>query len=139
MTCLAPAERCLPAAFAVGKSTGRFDHHVDVQRFPRQFFWIFDREYFDGVSINENLVLLGLNSRRQRAVHRVVFEQVGERLGVREIVDSDDLQVFVTHRGAQHVAPDASESIDSYSNGHSVILYINEWVQCNQVLRWNSE
>ena len=49
-------------AFPVCKPTGRFNDDIDFQRFPRQFFRIFDREDFDGLSIDENLVILGLDA-----------------------------------------------------------------------------
>ena len=47
------------------------------------------------------------------AVHRVPFEQMGERMRVGEIVDREDLLDLFLRHGAKDVAPDAPETVDS--------------------------
>ncbi len=81
----------LTRGFTVGEPAGRFDHHVDVQRFPGQFFGVFDGQHFDRVAVDEDLIIFGVDRSRQRAMDRIVLEKIGERFGVREIVDRDDL------------------------------------------------
>ena len=38
---------------------------------------------------------------------------MGQSFRVRQIVDRDEFQIFVVERRPQHIAPDASESIDA--------------------------
>ena len=56
---------------------------------------------------------------REAAEDGVVLEQVGEGLVVREVVDGHDLDVGSRrHDGAEEVATDAAEAVDSYANSH---------------------
>jgi hypothetical protein len=43
---------------------------------------------------------------------------MGQRLGIREVVDRDEVQVWVFQRSAQYVAADSSESIDANFDCH---------------------
>ena len=65
-----------------------------------------------------SMVMLVLGVRRPRSescVHRVVLQQIRERRRVGEIVDGHEFDFEIAlERGAQHVAPDAPETIDSY-------------------------
>jgi hypothetical protein len=53
-------------------------------------------------------------------VHRVVLEEVRERLGIREVVDGNDFDIrnLLLLRRAEDLPPDAPEAVDSYTNGH---------------------
>jgi hypothetical protein len=51
---------------------------------------------------------------RQIAEDRIVFQQMRERLGIRDVVDGNDFDRGIAKRGAQDVATDASEAIDSH-------------------------
>ena len=56
---------------------------------------------------------------RQLAHHRVVLEQVGKGLGVRQVVDGDDLDVLVERIDrSPEVAADPAESIHSDAHSH---------------------
>ena len=53
---------------------------------------------------------------------RVVLEQVTQGLGVREVVDADELDVgAVALRGADDEAADATEAVDAYAHSHVVL------------------
>jgi len=52
------------------------------------------------------------------AEHRVVLEQMRERMRTREIVDGDEIDILVAERGPHDVPPDAPESIDPDPYSH---------------------
>src|SRR5438477_105233 len=55
----------------------------------------------------------------QLVVHRVVLEQMGQGLRVREVVDADHLDITTgLERGAEEHASDAAEAVDADSNTH---------------------
>src|SRR5690606_13360378 len=56
----------------------------------------------------------------ERPVDRVVAQHVGQVVGLEQVVDRDDLDVLaeVLHRRAQHVAPDAAETVDADPDCH---------------------
>jgi hypothetical protein len=68
--------------------------------------------------VDEDRAVLGTDLGRQVAVDGVVLEQVGQRLGVGQIVDGDDLDVLRFQRGAEEHATDAPEAVDTNSNAH---------------------
>ena len=56
--------------------------------------------------------------------HRVVLEEVGERLGIGQVVDGDPVDVGARRlRGADDVAADTAEAVDAdaYGHGESVL------------------
>jgi hypothetical protein len=52
-------------------------------------------------------------------VHRVVLEQVRERLGVGQVIDSHDLHVARLKGGPEEHAADPSEPVDSDPHTHA--------------------
>ena len=58
-------------------------------------------------------------------MYAVEAEEVGVGLDRAEIVDRHDLDVLAAglHDRAQHVAPDAPETVDSNPNCHDTLLY----------------
>src|SRR5205814_1063965 len=63
-----------------------------------------------------------LDRPRVVAEDRVVLEQVPERLGIGEVVDGDPLDVGpLLLRGAEHVAADATETVDPDPYGHAFV------------------
>ena len=55
---------------------------------------------------------------RERAVHGVVAEEVGERAGVGDVVHRDELERRLVQAGAEDVAPDAAEAVDADPECH---------------------
>src|SRR5208282_1405058 len=43
---------------------------------------------------------------------------MGQGLRVSDVVDGDDLEIVGAERGAEDIAPDASEAVDAYLNRH---------------------
>src|SRR5262249_58227784 len=103
---------------AVGEQPGRLEHHLDAEILPRQLCGILDREDLEFVAVDRNRVLLRFHRRVQIAEHRIVFEQMRECLRAGEIVDRDEVDLPVAERSAHDVAPDATESVDSYPDRH---------------------
>ena len=75
-------------------------------------------EYLDDLVSDRDAVLAGGDLVRQIAQDGVVFQQVGQSLGIGQIVDRHEFDIAVIERSSEHVAPDASESVDAYLDCH---------------------
>ena len=64
------------------------------------------------------LIILGFDASLQRAVNGIVLQQVGESLGIGEIVDRDELHFGIAERRAQDVTSDSAKPVDSNSYSH---------------------
>src|SRR5258708_2294793 len=108
--------------FASGEQAGRFDYDVDLEFLPREFGRVALGDNAEGVAVEHDLIALGLDLMLERAVYRVMLEQMGQRRGVGDVVDRDDLDLFfVQHRPKGHPA-DSPETVDSDPDRHSAIL-----------------
>jgi hypothetical protein len=96
---------------------GRLDHELGAELSPGQLGRIAFRADRDLHPIHHDRVLRGGHLARVAAVDRVVFQEVGQRLGVGEVVDADDLEVLAARR-AEHQAPDPPETIDPDPRRH---------------------
>ena len=122
MTFLAPASRCLAAsARAVKKPVDSIT--TSTPRSPQgSAAGSRSESTFSGVPPTEIVSPLELDLGREAAEDRVVLEQVGERARVGEVVDGDELDVRSRRvRGAEDVAPDASETVDADLHSHEVM------------------
>src|SRR5664279_2391687 len=102
----------------VGKTTGGLDYNLGSDGFPGQGGWIFFFENLDDLAVDGNAIGTGRDRILQVSQNRVVLQQVGEGLGVGEIVDGDEVKILVRECGAQYVASYASKSINANFNGH---------------------
>ncbi len=118
ITFLAPASMCFDAAGPVGEETGRLEHDVDAQILPGQLGRVAQRQHFELVAVHGDAVGFGLDLRVQVAQHRVVLQQVGERVRAGQIVDCDEIDVLIAERGAHDVAADASEPVNANPDRH---------------------
>ena len=59
---LGSGREVLPRAFAVGKAPGRFDDDVDLQILPGKLFRILHRKHLDGLAVDDDLVVFGLDA-----------------------------------------------------------------------------
>ena len=110
----ASSNMCLSLA-AFSEQTCAFKHHIDVQCRPRQFGRIANRGHADAVAIDGQAFLIVFDIGVERAVNRVVLEQMGIDRTVTQIVDGDDLQVLTVALGiqcAQDVTADTAKTID---------------------------
>ncbi len=90
------------------------DDHVDSQLGPGKFGGVRLDEHFYLVVPNLHLPVAYFDLLIEAAHHRVVLEQVGEDVVVREVVDGHDFDARVRPRGddPENGPPDATESID---------------------------
>jgi len=90
-----------------------FDDDVNAERRPRKFAGVAFCEHRDLLAVYRDKSIARGDLDGKSPVHRVIFEQVSQRLGVRQIIDSDDVQlVGACQRCAKETAADTTESID---------------------------
>src|SRR5205085_1977760 len=100
---------------------GRLDDDVDAEVAPRELARVGLGEDLELVAVDDDPAARVLDGARVRAEDRVVLEQVGERLRVREVVDGDEVDVRTGRlRCPEEVPADAPEAVDPYAYGHAV-------------------
>src|ERR1019366_930717 len=112
------AAQMFPGFVGVGEPAGGLDDDLSSDGVPGQGGGIFFFEDSDGLAVDRNTVGPGGDFVRQVAEDRVIFEQVGQSLGIGEIVNGDEVEVLVGERGAENIASDASKSIYANFYGH---------------------
>src|SRR5580658_3129996 len=112
------AAQMFPGIGGVGKPPRRFDDDLSSDRVPGQGSGIFLFKNLDGLAVDRNTVGAGGDLVRKVAEDRIVLEQVGQSLGIGEIVHRDEVEVLVGQCGAQDVASNTSESINANFYGH---------------------
>jgi hypothetical protein len=105
---------------AVGEFARALEHHVHAQVAPRQRGGVFGGEHLELVAVHDDAVGLALNRGGEVAEDRVVLQQMGQRRGIREVVDRHKIDAALGERCAHDVAPDAPEPIDANSHGHAL-------------------
>ncbi len=108
----------LGGAVAVGELARALEDHVDAQVLPGQGAGILAGEHLELVAVDRDAVGAAGDRGAQVAEHRVVLQQVRQRLGVGEVVDTHEIDVAVGQGRAHDVAPDSTEPVDAYSDGH---------------------
>ena len=71
---------------AAGEETGRFQHNINVQFFPRKVCRIAILHDPDLVTAHDDILVVVTDLAVEFAVHRIPFEQMCQRMCVREIV-----------------------------------------------------
>src|SRR5208337_3865436 len=97
----------------VGKVAGRLDDHLCAYIGPGQLGGVALGPHLDLLAVDRDKVLARLDLIGQIAQDRVVLEQVSQRRRAGQIVDGDKLDIFVAKRGAQNVAANAAEAVNS--------------------------
>ena len=115
----------LARSAARGEHAGAFQHHVDVEIFPRQRGGILDRPDGDLLAIDDQVLLVVLDRAVVAAMGAVVLQQAGQGFGVGDIVDADDLEFSgLGHQTPEHQTADAAETINTNSNCHCYFSFI---------------
>ena len=106
----------------VPEDAGGLHHDVDAHLAPRQRGRILGRADADLPAVDEDRLALGLHLGVQRAVDGIVLQQVGQRLGVGQIIDRHHLEVRGLERRAKENPADASEPVhpDTHCHGRSL-------------------
>jgi hypothetical protein len=106
----------------VAEDTGRLHHDPHAHLAPWQGRRILLGADAHLASVDENRFALVGDLGVENAVDRVVLEEVGQRLGVREVVDRHHLDLRrLECRSEEHPA-DTSESVDPDPHAHGALL-----------------
>jgi hypothetical protein len=98
---------------ALGEQPGRLDHDLDPELRPRQIPRVALGEDLQLGAVDRDRAVACLDLAREAPEDRVVLEQVGQRLGVGEVVDRDELEFGARLvGGAKQVASDPAEAVD---------------------------
>src|ERR1035441_9187441 len=83
-------------------------------------------ENFEAFPIDGDRIFREGDVIREIAQDRIVFQQMRERLRIRDVVDRDNLDRGIAEHGAKDIFSDASKSVDAYFHGHASSGRISE-------------
>src|SRR5690606_20873642 len=107
----------------VGEEAGRLDHDVGTELAPRKVRRVTLGKRADALAVDRDRLVVVGDLTLERAEHRVVLQQVRERLVVGQVVHRDDLDVRTQLQDRTKVVPaDAAEAVDSDADGHNALL-----------------
>ena len=115
----------LAGGLARPEQPGTLEHDIHAQFAPRQLGRVAFREDLDAITINDDVIAIDLDGARERAMRRVVTRQVGVRVRIAQIIQSDNVEVSRTTRFvncAHNVAPDTAVAIDADLYCHLYLL-----------------
>jgi hypothetical protein len=107
---------------ALGEDAAALEDQVDAEALPGQLRRVALREHLDALAADDQRVALGLHVVLQDPVDGVVLQEVRERLGVRDVVHGDELELRLAETGAEDVPTDTAEAVDAYADGHELRL-----------------
>ena len=112
----------------VEEEAGRFDDDVGADFVPFKGRRVLHGGEADFVAVDDEVGAFDFHISFELPVNGVVGEHVSEILGVEEVVDADDLDVFaeIFDGRAEDHASDASEAIDANFN-HDVFCFVFEF------------
>ena len=97
----------------IGKEAGRLDDYLCAHGCPIQLGGVALAEDLDLLAVDCDEIVAGGDFVLQVAQDRVVFEQVSQRRRAGQVVDGDKIDVFVAKRGAQNIASNAAEAVNT--------------------------
>ena len=103
----------------IREQAGRLDHDLGADLLPRELRGISLREHTQLVAVDGDPVLRDRHLAVEATQDRVVLQQMREGLRVRDVVDADEVDVRARlPGGAQEVAADPSETVDTDLHAH---------------------
>ena len=94
------------------------DDHVHAEVGPGQRAGITLRQHVERAPADLQPVAFHGDRFGKVAEDRIVLQQVGQRVGARDVVDRRELDIAVAERRPQHVAADAAKPVDPDSDAH---------------------
>ena len=122
ITFFAPAVRCT-AAFLPSVKMPVDSTTIPTPRSPHgSWLGIPLGKGLDLSPVDHETAFPGLDAAGEAAVVRVVLEQIGQRLVVGQVIDGDDFEIVrvALPDGAEDLATDAAETVDSNSDLHFI-------------------
>ena len=108
----------LARVVGICEQPGGLDNDGCAERRPVDLRRIFLFEHLHRLSVDDDVVLAMADVRFQSAQHGIMFKKVGECLGIRDVVHSNNVDIVVAHRGAVKIASNASKAVDAYFDCH---------------------
>lgn len=106
---------------AVGEEAGGLHDDLDAQVTPGQVGGVALSEHLDVLAVDGDAILVVGDLAVETTEDRVVLEQVGQGLVVRQVIDGDNLDVgALLEGGAEEVAADPAEAVNTNAGGHFV-------------------
>ena len=114
----------LRRAFLVRKAARAFEHELYAEILPGELLGFLDRRDLDRFAVHDQRIALRLDRAGKAFVDGVVLQQMGQRFGIGDVVDADELDLGLLRHGgrAQYVAADSSEPVDPYPHCHDCSL-----------------
>ena len=100
---------------AITKDAGTLHHDVDIKFTPWELLRIPLRAGRDQLAVDLQTPLDSLNLTGEPTMHRIVGEQVGKDVVVRQVIDVNKLNIGIIQRGTKYVATDASKTVETIS------------------------
>ncbi len=102
----------------VGKAAGGLNDDLCADGGPIQLGGVRLGEDLDLLAVDRDEILAGRDFVGQVAQDRVVLEQMGQRCRAGQVVDGNKIDLWIAKRGAQDIAANAAEAVDSNLNCH---------------------
>ena len=106
---------------APGEQAGGFNNDFRANRSPVELRRVLRAEYPEGFAVYRDAVFRVGHLMRQIAEHGIVFQQMRERFGVRDVVHRDELNILVVDRRPHDVASNTAEAVNADLDGHAVL------------------
>ena len=104
---------------AISEESRGLDDDLGAKFFPGQVSGVALGKNLDGLAVNGDGVIVVTDLTGETTHDGVVLQEVGQGLGVGEVVDGDDLEVStLLSEGAEKVAANAAKTVDTNLNGH---------------------
>ena len=103
---------------AVGEKARRLDDNFDAQVAPREVGRFAVGQDLDDLAVGDDAVFSCLDNVVGLAVNGIVFQKMGHRGDVAQVVDGNDLDFGVVRHNAICETPDTAETVDSYLDRH---------------------
>ena len=106
------------------ENPGGFHNDIRSEVTPGELGGIPLRENRVCLSVHDKGVSIDMHIAWKTAMHRVVLQQVCERVGTGQVIDTDNMNVFKTtfEDRTKYEPSDASKTVDSKIDGHKVCV-----------------
>src|SRR5439155_9348804 len=102
------------------EQSAAFEHDADAQVAPWELRRVAFAEHADMLVTDAQRILLRSDVHTEAAVHRVVGEQMRQRMGVGDVIHRHELDVVAAQARPQDVAADAAKAIDADRDCHTM-------------------